>query len=221
MRTSRWSSTLALIAALSLCPATTASGAPAFGLKCGASLATLHGALPTDGLIENGWKGGFAAGAWVFHDLGRSFAIQLETNYVSKGTTLGSIEVTDPFGTPIGTFRVSEVASYLEIPVLLRISIPTGGVAAPFFLAGPAAGFRLAQKVRVSGLVGFSADIDTFKAADLGAALGAGLELGRGPVRGTLETRYTLGLTGATEDFYSTDARNGALLFALGVAIRR
>lgn len=222
MRTIRFFSFLIPLA-IGLGAATIPAGAaaPAFGIKGGLSVATLHGSLPTDALVRNGAKLGFAAGAWLAIPVGPRLSVQPEFNYVQKGTSLGSVDVTDGGGTVIGTVDVFESVDYLEVPVLLRVSFPGGGVISPYLVGGPVMGFRMKQQLKVSGFIDIGTDIDLFKSTDFGAALGAGLELGRGRFRGTFETRYTLGLTSAAEDFYSSDAKNGALMATMGLCIRR
>jgi len=221
MRTIRWTSFLVLSAATALVATTAPAGAVGFGFKGGLSVATLRGSLPTDGLIENSSKLGIGAGGWVAIPLTPNLSLQPELNYVQKGTSLGSFDLTDPFGIVTGTAELLEAVDYLELPVLLRVSFPTGGRVSPYLVGGPVVGFRLSQQLRITGTISAGTDIDLFKSTDFGAALGAGSELGRGQFRGTLETRYTLGLTTVSEDFYSPDAKNGALLVTMGLAIRR
>jgi hypothetical protein len=50
-------------------------------------------------------------------------------------------------------------------------------------------------------------------------ALGVGAEIGHGRVRASVESRYTLGLTPATDSSYSNNARNSAVLIMAGLAI--
>lgn len=221
MRITRWSSFLLLPVAIALVAAAAPAGAVEGGFKVGLSVATLHGSLPTDGLVENSPKLGFGGGAWLAIPLGPTLSVQPELNYVQKGTSLGSVELTDPGGITLGTIKVLAAVDYLEMPLLLRVSIPVGGSASPYFVGGPVAGFRLSQKIKVSGIVSYSTDAAAFRGTDFGAALGAGLELGHGPMRGTFETRYTLGLTPAGQDSYSTDAKNGDFMVTMGLAIRR
>jgi hypothetical protein len=221
MRTIRWSSFLVLSAATVLVAATATAGAVGFGFKGGLSVATLRGSLPSDAVVQNSSKLGLGVGAWVAIPLGPTLSLQPELNYVQKGTSLGSIDLTDPFGAIIGTAEVLEAVDYLELPVLLRVSFPGAGRLSPYLVGGPVVGFLMSQQLRITGTISFGTDIDFFKSTDLGAALGAGLELGRGPFRGTFETRYTMGLTSAGENLYSSDARNGAFLITLGLAIRR
>ena len=182
MRTVRLSSYLVLAVALSLVPATVTAALTEVGFKGGLSAATLHGRLPTGGLIENSSKLGFGGGVWLTIPLGRHFSLQ---------------------------------------PELARVSFATPGLASPYLLVGPVVGVRLSQQLRITGDISIGADIDFYRSVDVGAALGTGLELGRGQVRGALEARYTPGLTPNTEDFYSGDARNGALLVTMSLALRR
>jgi opacity protein-like surface antigen len=197
-----------------------AAGIGALGLKGGLSASTLHGRLPTDAFITNGTRYGFAGGVSLEIGLGGWLTLQPEALFVMKGTSLGSIDITGPGGTVIGTAKVTEAVDYLEFPILARIGLPSVGPVSPYLLAGPAVAVRLSQKIRVSGTATGSGGIDLFRSADLGLALGPGVELGRGHVRGSLDLRYTLGLTPAAEDVYSDDARNGALMVMAGITIR-
>jgi len=212
---------IALLVALSLVPPAAAAGVTGIGLKGGLSIATLHGRLPTDGLVENSSKLGFGGGVWLTLPLGGGFSLQPELNYAAKGTSFGKIDLTDSFGTVVGTAEVLEVVGYFELPLLVRVSAPNRRLASPYLLAGPVVGVRLSQQLRLTGVLSAGSDIDHFRSVDVGVAVGTGLELGRGQVRGVLEGRYTLGLTPATEDIYSGDARNGALLLTMGLALRR
>lgn len=221
MRMIRWSSFLVLSAVMALVAGSAPAGAAVFGFKGGMSVATLRGSLPTDGLIDDSARLGFGAGAWLAIPLGPRLSLQPELNYVQKGRSLGTIEVTDDAGNPIGTVDVTEAVDYLEFPLLLRVSLPSNGLASPYLVVGPVAGVLVSQKLKVGGTFSASTASDLFKSTDLGAALGAGVELGDGPFRMTLETRYTLGLTTATKDIYSTDANNGAFMLTLGLGVRR
>jgi len=221
MRTIRWSSFLILPAAIGLVAMANPAAGSAFGIKGGLSVATLRGSLPTDGLVENGSRLGLAAGGWFALPLGPRLSIQPEITYVQKGTSLGTIEIVDNAGVAVGSAELTEAVDYSEFGLLLRFSLPSGGPVSPYFVGGPVMGFRNSQKLKTTGTFNFSTDIDLFESNDFGAALGAGIELGHGQFRGTFETRYTLGLTTASKDFYSTDARNGAFMVTMGLAIHQ
>ena len=97
---------------------------------------------------------------------------------------------------------------YLEIPVLLKIRIPTGSVH-PFVFAGPAFGFSL--RALIDGV-----KISDMPTADYGAVLGAGLQLGRSI---HIDARYTMGLHKlAIPDLDTIDLKNGVLSATIGLA---
>ena len=202
-------------------PSASAVGITAIGIKGGLSVATLHGDLPTDPFVRNRTLLGPGGGVSVTIGLNGLVSLQPELLYAAKGTSLGDIDLTDNAGNPVGTAEVLEAFDYLEIPLLVRIALPTGGLASPYVVAGPAAGRRLSQKLKLTGDASSSGDLDVAKSTDLGLALGGGVEVGRGRIRWSFETRYTLGLTDATRDSYSDNARNGDLLVMAGLAIRR
>ncbi len=219
MRASPGSATLVLLLLLTLAPGAAAD--VGFGVKGGLSVSTLHGRLPTDGLLENAAMYGFAGGAWATLPLGRAFALQAEVVYVAKGTSLGKVALTDSGGSQVGTAEVIEAVEYLELPLLLRVGLPLQGRLDPYLLAGPVVGLRLSQRLKLTGDASASTPIDFFRRADLGVALATGFEMGRGPARGAFEVRYTLGLTPATEDAYSDAARNGSFQLMAGLVLRR
>lgn len=221
MRPIRWSSFLVLPAALAFLGAAVPASGAVFGFKGGMSVATLRGDLPTDPLVNSTSRLGFGGGGWIAIPIGPRLSVQPEVNYVQKGAKLGTIEFTDMGGTVIGSFDLTQVVDYIEVPVLLRVPLPSGGLVSPYFVGGPVLGLEVSEKLKLSGTASTSTGTSFFKSADFGAALGAGIELGRGPLRGTLETRYTLGLSPATETFYSTDGKNGCFLVTLGLAIHR
>jgi hypothetical protein len=207
---------------LAVCVPVMSAAAPiAVGIKGGLSAATLHGDLPSDPFVEHGTRLGVGGGLSVTIGMGGRFALQPEMLYVMKGTSLGDVDLTDDSGNSLGTARVTEAIDYLELPVLARAALPATALLRPFLVAGPTLGVRLSQRLRTKGIENDSLqELDFVKRVDLGAALGAGVELG-GRGRCVLEARYTLGLTQAAETTYSDDARNGALLVMAGIAIHQ
>ena len=211
--------TSALWIAVLLCPGVAAAGITMIGLKGGLSASTLHGDLPTDPFVKNETRFGFGGGAFITVGVNRIVSVQPEILFAAKGTSLGNVDVTDPSGNVVGTADVIVKLDYLEFPVLVRLALPAMGGASPYVVAGPAVGVRLSQKLVVTGFG--SSDLQVTKSGDLGLALGAGIGAGHGLIRGTFETRYTLGITQASEDGFSTNARNGDLLITAGVGLQR
>ncbi len=178
-------------AALLVLPRPAAAGVR-FGLKGGANIANVNGNWD-EALGE--WKStvGFCAGVFIELNLGRILTIQPEALYTVKGADAGE-----------GKLKFD----YIEIPVLLKLRIPTGPLH-PFVFAGPAFGFNL--KAVLDGI-----EIDDMPRADYGAVFGGGLQLGRSI---HLDVRYTMGLQKlAIPDLDTIDLKNGVLSATLGLA---
>ncbi|MGZ5439328.1 MAG: porin family protein, partial [Candidatus Aminicenantales bacterium] len=102
---------------------------------------------------------------------------------------------------------------YLEIPILLKVRIPTGDVH-PFVFAGPAIGFNL--KAAFQDITGSSSDVAGMNKVDYSAVFGGGLQLGRSI---HIDARYTLGLQKLeVPDLGTIDLKNGVLSATIGLA---
>jgi len=141
------------------------------GIKGGLSFATLSNDRPD-------WKSrtGFAAG--IALDLrGGLIGVQPEVLYVQKGVAFD--------GTPSSASDAPRL-SYIDIPVLLKVTIPVPLVQ-PMVYAGPSVNFRLTCSFN---------DVDCkdlTSGTDYGVVLGGGVRLG-GNHGFTVEGRYTWGL---------------------------
>jgi len=170
----------------------TAAADVRFGIKGGANIANVNGNF-SDALPD--WKStvGFCAGIFLELNLGRVLTIQPEVLYTVKGADAGT-----------GKLKFD----YIEIPVLLKLRIPTGSLH-PFIFAGPAFGFNL--KAVLEGI-----EINDMPASDYGAVLGGGLQLGRSI---HIDARYTMGLQKlAIPDLGTIDLKNGVLSATIGLA---
>jgi len=182
---------IGVFAAMLVLPQTAAAGIK-FGLKAGANVANVNGDFATE--LEN-WKStvGFCGGIFLELNFGRILTIQPEVLYTMKGADSGAGKLS---------------LDYLEIPVLLKVRIPTGSIH-PFVFAGPAFGFRL--KAVIEGI-----EIDDMPKSDYGAVLGGGLQLGRSI---HVDVRYTMGLDKlAIPELDTIDLKNGVLSATLGLA---
>jgi hypothetical protein len=102
---------------------------------------------------------------------------------------------------------------YLEIPILLKVRIPTGNVH-PFLFAGPAIGFNL--KATFQDITGSASDVEGVNKVDYSAVFGGGLQLGRSI---HIDARYTLGLQKLeVPDLGTVDLKNGVLSATIGLA---
>ncbi len=162
------------------------------GIKGGASIANVNGNFEDE--LEN-WKStvGFCGGIFLEFNFGRILTLQPEVLYTMKGTDTG-----------LGKLKFD----YIEIPVLLKLRLPTGSVH-PFVFAGPAFGFTL--KSALEGV-----ELNDFPKSDYSAVLGGGLQLGRSF---HIDVRYTMGLQKLEiPDLEAIDLKNGVLSATIGLA---
>ncbi len=108
-------------------PATAQVG---FGVIGGVSFANIYGSEKDDFAPGRDGRTGFLAGAMLDIPLG-IISIRPEVFYVQKGAQFSD-----------QTFAAEFNLDYIEIPVLLAVGIPAGGVKIEFF-AGPQVAFRI------------------------------------------------------------------------------
>jgi hypothetical protein len=147
---------------------------------------------------DDQWRGSYCAGLFGVAPLSPWLAIQLELLYSVKGsrqdtdyTASADPGQLDPIAEEFT--RTGIVLSYLEIPVLVRVS-PRGG--GPFGLLGASFGIPLSQKVSLIHQ-GVEADyeLDELDRADFCLVAGAGVEVDWGEI----ELRYSHGLRNLEE----------------------
>ncbi|MCK7527723.1 MAG: PorT family protein [Ignavibacteriales bacterium] len=116
-----------------------ADAAVQFGIKAGANMAKPTGADAQDPLATLKSKVGFTGGIFLAFNFGRVVTIQSEVLYTMKGATYEALD---------DTYTDKLYADYIEIPLLLKLRIPTP-VVQPFVFAGPTVGFKLKEKLGV------------------------------------------------------------------------
>lgn len=157
------------------------------GVRAGLDLATFRGDFSE--LLDLKGKFGFTGGAFVAFPVSRMVAIQPEALFVMKGAKT-VVEGTDPSGNPTGAEDIFWDLSYLEIPVLLRVSpIPEAAMQPRLFL-GPNFGISLGGRFHSNF---GSEDITDLKAVDVGATGGVGVRTALGGRGVTADLRYTTG----------------------------
>lgn len=97
--------------------------------------------------VEKMSLGCFSAGLMANWRINRFLSIQPEGLYFQKG---GQYEVNVPINLPGIEIRVNDTRylNYLEIPLLLKISLPVSDKLKPTFLVGPSMGINLTARVR-------------------------------------------------------------------------
>ncbi len=173
------------------------------GIKAGINLANLSG----DDIEETDMKIGLAVGGFITYGFTEMFAVQPEVLFMMKGAEYTE---TDPL---IGDITAKFKLNYIEIPVLVKVMIPTTGNVKPVIFAGPAVGFLMSANVEAEALgISIDDDIkDETKSIDFGLAFGAGVgfEITQGTI--TLDARYTLGLTTIDDTADEFDVKNGVI----------
>lgn len=195
--------TTLLAAAISLLAFTTASAQlkMSSGLKTGLSMATVYG----DDTRGADMKPGFIGGLVFAFNINDAFAIQPEVLYCQKGTQNEDSSLT-----------IKVKLDYVEIPVLMKLTLPTTGSMRPFLYAGPAFAFKVSAKMGVSssGSGSVDMDIENVKSTDLGLTVGGGLSFGLSRSRLSLDVRYTRGL----QEFADEPSASGINIGSGGVA---
>ncbi len=195
---------------LVLLTAASAAGQATVMVRGGVSVATFGG----DDSEGTSSRTGVNVGAAVSFGLGSNLGVQIGGAYVQKGADVAADDA--DAGISI---------DYIEVPVLLQVTIPTEGPIAPRFFAGPAVSFEASCEVdgTLEGITVSAdcsdADIET-KSIDIGALGGAGLSIATaGDVSVTLDVMYNLGLRSIDDAASPDDVKNRAWSFLAGVAL--
>ncbi len=139
-------------------------------------------------------KQGFGGGVFITYHFTEIVAIQPEILYFMKGTKFDY----DP---PDRGADTRWDISYIEIPVLLKITPSLSEKARLHFSAGPAISFLLSAKIK--------SDLDTMdgldlkestETVDMGIALGVGIDYDFNAVTMGLDIRYTKGISDVLMD---------------------
>jgi len=157
-----------------------------FGLRLGANISGIHRG-PID-MFDS--KTGFCIGGYITHNISELFAIQPEALISTKGAFSKR--------TYSGDFDININLVYLEIPILAKLTIPTGKFIKPSLLFGPSVAIRLFDEVTYSNVLGLELkdmlrDNELHGTTDLGLVFGSNANLGFFKLN--LGIRYTLGLT--------------------------
>lgn len=201
-----------LIAAFALSAGPVLGQGLGIGVQGGATFATLAG----DDVSDADYKTGLAIGVRASFGLAPMLSVQPELNYMQKGAEVSDVDIT-------GTFNLT----YLQIPVLLKLSVPTPVGPNPYIYAGPAVSFEADCSVEATdGSVTVTVDCDDPDADFLerktmtwAAVAGAGIGFDLLVGEATLDVRYDLGLTSIDDSADEADVKNRAITVMLGYSI--
>jgi len=151
------------------------------GLKAGINLAK------SSGVVNPKFKTGFVGGGFLRYKLSKAFSIQPELLFSMKG-----YNVDEDFLTVDARF------SYLELPVLAKLTLLNHVPLKPEFYVGPALGYNLTNEFESrfssNGPVVASGDITGFNDFDLGLVFGGNFSFELGSGQMLLDFRFNLGL---------------------------
>jgi hypothetical protein len=181
----------------------------AVGAEVGYSRADLAG-RSAEGLRP---RQGALTGVYLSAPLGRLVTLRPEVLFALKG---GRAEVPVEGG---GTAPLDIELAYIELPVLVRISFPTGQIR-PVLFAGPSVALRIGcdlQLLRPDQPLRATCGRDEFndvKQSDISVVAGGGIEIRWFQAALALEARYTAGVRSI---FRNAEVKNRAFGVALAL----
>lgn len=199
---------ISLFVLMSLLITTVSFGQVGFGkgIKAGYVLSTLTG----DDVVDSDRRPGYAAG--VFLNLGLSpipLSIQVEALYVMKGSEREDVEEGITIKTELNF-------TYLEIPVLAKLTVvAVPGLKLQVF-GGPSLGILLSAKSKLTvGNESAEIDIkDDVKSTDLGLVLGVAL----GISKIHFDVRYIMSMS-TIDEVDEDDVKNSVLMATAGISL--
>jgi len=167
-----------------------------FGVKGGLALANIKSVPETFEGYSWETKRGLVGGVSLELGLIGGFSLQPEVLYVQKGTQ---------FDFDIGGIsgKLETRVDTIEIPLLLKFNLISGGPTIPSFYAGPFVGFitKAENLIKLEGYPTEREDIkDNLTSTEYGLTFGAGLVQSLGLVKITLDARYDLGLSNVIKE---------------------
>lgn len=163
------------------------------GLTSGATPSTFAG----DEFDNAEMKVGFTGGGRAIIPFNRYIGLQPEVLFSQRGTSFEESE--------------NEInLNYIQAPILVRVSAPLGPIT-PKIMAGPTVGVLTDGSVEVEG-INVGVDTDDFSRLDVGAAVGAGVDIAIGPGTISLDARAGQSLTDITDEESDTFNRAYDLL---------
>ena len=140
-------------------------------------------------------KYGFCIGAFATFDFYRFISIQPELLYTQMGGRTEQPYTGEDSPDPIGTFWWNEHLEYLQIPVLVKLSIAPKSRVNGFLLLGPAVSFKLHAAFRIDEPFVASGNLESVKNTNIAMIFGGGLEFKIFQKYISLEGRYVMGLS--------------------------
>lgn len=165
------------------------------GIKAGAGIGT---AANFNGDADS--KTGYLGGLFMNYRENRLLSLQLELLYIVKGYSLKNATVRDDANNILGQGDFEVILSYIEMPLMAKISAPLAGKYIPYLTAGGFASIRIDSKIRLIQTIPLDFDLANSNETDFGLIGGAGIDIKAGKGKVFFETRYDLGLAKAIKN---------------------
>ncbi len=185
-----------------------------FGVKGGITLADIKAVPDTFSGYKWENKTGLAGGISMELGLPKGFYLQPELLYVQKGAKISFSEegVT-------GTIKTN--INYIEIPLLFKYNLITGGPTVPSVYVGPFVGFNTKGEfvIKANGYEEREDIKDDLKSTEYGLVFGLGLTQNLGVLKLTLDARYDLGLSNIIKEVEGPESiKTRTWLFMVGLS---
>jgi opacity protein-like surface antigen len=183
------------------------------GFKGGLNVAKLVG----DDTEGAEWRYAGVFGGFLCFRVNDILSIQPEALISMKGAK--THEVFD-FGAGPERVEGTLKLTYLEFPVLAKVSFPTQIEMKPYIYAGLAFGIKVGSRVKLEVRdISEEADLDNIKGADLGIVVGAGFDYQVGPGSALFDLRYEAGFVSVDDSSNELDMRNSVFSFMIGYGL--
>jgi hypothetical protein len=174
--------------------------------------------------VDEGWMSKKGIGLGLFFNVGlnKYLSIQPELYFAVKGTR-GEFPIVFEDISGLGEYNIR--LDYWELPLLLKLTYPTGLFLAPFVTAGPYVGYstkadREAYFTPTGGYrMGVKSDVaEEFASYDYGVAVGGGIEFSIGEkIVLFTEARYQIGFANIRKEL--DDLKNRSISFTAGFSL--
>jgi hypothetical protein len=157
-----------------------------YGIKAGVNLADFSGDIE-----HNERKLGFSGGLFLNYAFTEIFSVQPELLFMMRGTKHEQLENT------------AYHLTYFEVPVLVKLSLPTGAAFLPHAFVGPSFGFLIDATEEYANIEN---DIkDYINSVDYGMVIGTGFDYMIGAGRLLFDARYSFSLANILEEEENED----------------
>jgi Outer membrane protein beta-barrel domain len=172
------------------------------GIKLGITAADMYGVDIDDPFVDS--RVGIMTGGFAVWRLSPLFAVQSEVLLTLKGATLRDM-------TPYQTFKLT----YLEIPLLAKLVLPTTGPVTPNMFIGPFAAYSLSARRQIDVNDAPAAELNHF---DAGFVLGLGVDFAMASRMWLIEIRYDMSMMRVDDSPAKQDLKNRVITIAAGYA---